>query len=143
VVTKISPQADQRTRTFLTELTLINPQLPEGQRLLRPGMIVTVRVGAERDRRVMLLPMAAIHQGRSADELIVYETVVEGSREVVKARKVSLGGVFDNQVEVVLEGGEVRAGSRVVVTTAERLADGLLVRVIEDNSNTATLSEAK
>ena len=44
-VTKIAPQADPQTRTFLTELTLPNPELAQGQRLLRPGLIVTVRVG--------------------------------------------------------------------------------------------------
>jgi len=144
VVTKIAPQADAQTRTFLTELTLTNPALSDGQRLLRPGMIVTVHIGTENDRRVMLLPMAAIHRGRSADELIVYEAVTEDGHEVVRARKVALGGVYDNQVEVVLAGSELRQGSRVVVTTAERLTDGAHVRVLrESNLSPATLSEAK
>lgn len=144
LVTKIAPQADARTRTFLIELTLTNPRLPDGQHLLRPGMIVTVHVGSENDRRVMLLPMAAIHRGRSADELIVYEAVTENDHEVVRARKVSLGGVYDNQVEVVPAGSEVRDGSQVVVTTAERLTDGALVHVVrESNLSPATLSEGK
>jgi hypothetical protein len=34
-----------RKRARSSELTLANPQLPQGQRLLRPGMIVTVRRG--------------------------------------------------------------------------------------------------
>lgn len=144
VVTKIAPQADPRTRTFLTELTLANPQLPDGQRLLRPGMIVTVHVGSELDRRVILLPMAAIHRGQSADDLVVYEAVVEDGREVVRARTVAVGGVYNNQVEIVPAGSEVRSGSRVVVTTAERLADGLLVRVMQErNESPETLPEAK
>lgn len=125
VVTKIAPQADARTRTFLTELTLPNARLPDGQPLLRAGMIATVHVGSEYDRRVMLLPMAAVHRGRAADELIVYEAVVENGRDVARARKVALGGVYNNQVEVVADGSEVRPGCRVVVTTAERLTDGL------------------
>ncbi len=92
----------------------------------------------------MLLPMAAIHRGRPADELIVYEAVTENGREVVRARKVSLGGVYDNHVEVVPAGSEVRLGSQVVVTTAERLTDGGLVRVVqESNLSPATLSEAR
>jgi multidrug efflux system membrane fusion protein len=143
-VTKIAPQAEARTRTFLTELTLTNPRLPDGQRLLRPGMIVTVHVGADNDRRVTLLPMAAIHRGRSAGELIVYEAVTENGRQVVRARKVSLGGVYNNQVEVVLTGSELQTGSQVVVTTAERLTDGALVRVVrESHLSPATLSEAR
>jgi hypothetical protein len=57
---------------------------------------------------------------------------------------VSLGGVYDNQVEVVPAGSELRHGSQVVVTTAERLTDGALVRVLqESNLSPAMLSEAK
>ncbi|HZL98938.1 MAG TPA: efflux RND transporter periplasmic adaptor subunit [Planctomycetota bacterium] len=144
VVTKIAPQADARTRTFLTELTLANPRLPDGQELLRPGMIVTVHVGRENDRRILLLPMTAIHRGSSTDELIVYEAVTEDGREVVRARKVALGGVYNNQVEVLPAGSEVRPGSLVVVTTAERLTDGAVVRVMQESElSPATLSEAR
>lgn len=143
-VTKIAPQADPLTRTFRTELTLGNPELPQGQRLLRPGMIVTVLVGAENDRRVTLLPMAAIHHGRTADELVVYEAVSENGREVVRMRKVALGDVYNNQVEVLSANSEVRPGSKIVVSTAERLEDGLAVKVTQDNPDSAaTLPEAK
>jgi multidrug efflux pump subunit AcrA (membrane-fusion protein) len=136
-VTKIAPEADPRTRTFLAQLTLTNEELAPGQLLLRPGMIVTVRVGAQLDRKVMLLPMAAIHQGGSPDELMVYEETVENGRALVRARKVSLGGVYDNEVEVVPTGSDVHAGSRIVVTTAERLTDGTIVRVMQDNTDSA------
>lgn len=142
-VTKIAPQADPLTRTFLTELTLRNPQLPDGQPQLRAGMIVTVHVGSENDRRVILIPMTAVHRGRAADELIVYEAVSENGRDVARARAVLLGGVYNNQVEV-LPASEVGPGSAVVVTTAERLTDGLPVRVIpEYPASSAILPEAK
>jgi RND family efflux transporter MFP subunit len=143
-VTKIAPEADQQTRTFLAQLTLPNQEIAPGQPLLRPGMVVSVRVGAENDRKVMLLPMAAIHQGRSSDELMVYEVVGESGRDVVRARKVALDGIYNNQVEVLSVGSEVQAGSKVVVTTAERLTDGALVRMIEDDSASPDASsEAK
>jgi RND family efflux transporter MFP subunit len=143
-VTKIAPEADPKTRTFLAQLTLANEELAPGQLLLRPGMIVSVRVGAPLDRTVMLLPMAAIHQGTSSDDLMVYELVVENDRQVVRARKVSLGGVYNNQVEVVAAGSEVQEGSRIVVSTSERLSDGMSVRAIQDNTDSAaTLTEAK
>jgi multidrug efflux system membrane fusion protein len=150
-VTKIAPQADARTRTFLTQLTLVNQEIGPGQPMLRPGMIVTVRVGAENDREVMLLPMAAIHQGRSPEDLMVYEVTSEassveggaGSRDVVRRRKVALGGIYNNQVEVLTAGSEVRAGSRIVVSTAERLADGASVRLTQDSAGpAATQAEA-
>jgi hypothetical protein len=88
--------------------------------------------------------MAAIHQGASPGDLIVYELVDEGGRQVVRARKVALGGVYNNHVEVVAADSEVRSGSRIVVTTAERLSDGITVRLIQDNTNSAApLAEAK
>jgi multidrug efflux pump subunit AcrA (membrane-fusion protein) len=142
-VTKIAPEADSKTRTFLTQLTLTNEALAADQPLLRPGMIVSVRVGAQLDRQVMLLPMEAIHQGPSRDELMVYEVVVENGRDIVRAKKVSLGGVYNNQVEIVPAGSEVQSGSRIVLTTAERLADGISVRAIQNTDSAATLGEAK
>jgi RND family efflux transporter MFP subunit len=143
-VTKIAPEADPKTRTFLTQLTLANQELAAGQPLLRPGMIVSVHVGDQLNRKVMLLPMAAIHQGRSADELMVYEAVVENGRELVRARKVTLGGVYNNQVEVLPAGSEVRSGSKIVVTTAERLTDGTFVRMMQESTDSAaTLTEAQ
>jgi RND family efflux transporter MFP subunit len=143
-VTKIAPEADAKTRTFLAQLTLTNEELAPGQLLLRPGMIVTVRVGAQLDHKVLLLPMAAIHQGASPEELMVYEDVTENGRELVRAKKVSLGGVYNNEVEVVPTGSNVHAGSRVVITTAERLTDGISIQVIQANTNAAeTLTEAQ
>jgi len=143
-VTKIAPEADARTRTFLTQLTIANEEVTPGQVLLRPGMIVSVRVGGQLDRKVTLLPMAAIHQGAAPGELIVYELVEESGRQVARTRKVALGGVYNNQVDVVAAGSEVRAGSQIVVSTAERLSDGIAVRLIQDDINSAApLAEAK
>jgi RND family efflux transporter MFP subunit len=143
-VTKIAPEADTTTRTFLTQLTLVNPESVAGQRLLRPGMIVSVLVGANLDREAMLLPMTAIHQGRSNDELMVFEVGSENGRDVVKTRKVSLGGVFNNQVEVLAQESDVRPGSRIAVTTSERLTDGIHIRVMPENTDSAmALPEAK
>jgi multidrug efflux pump subunit AcrA (membrane-fusion protein) len=143
-VTKIAPEADARTRTFLTQLTLANEEAAPGQPLLRPGMIVSVRVGGQLDHKVMLLPMAAIHQGASPEQLMVYELQDESGRQAVKARKVALGGVYNNEVEVVPAGSDVQPGSRIVVTTAERLSDGMSVRLMQGNTDSAqTLTEAK
>lgn len=139
-VTKIAPEADARTRTFLTQLTLANPYVAAGQPLLRPGMIVTVRVGAELDHKVMLLPMAAIHEGASSNGLIVFELVDEHRRPVARARNVSLGGIFNNEVEVIAADSKVHAGSRIIVSTAERLIDGVAVRATEDGDSAERLS---
>jgi multidrug efflux pump subunit AcrA (membrane-fusion protein) len=112
--------------------------------LLRPGMIVSDLVGGQHDQKVMLLPMAAIHQGASPEQFMVYQLVVENGREVERARKVSLGGLYNNEVDVVPAGSEVMSGSRIVVTTAERLHDGAFVQVMQvDSPAAATRSEAK
>ena len=108
-------------------------------------MIVSVRVGAQLDRKVMLLPMAAIHQGASADELMVYEVVVENGRDVVQGEEgVASAASTTTRSRSCPTGSEVQAGSRIVVTTAERLTDGMSVRVMQDNTDSAaTLAEAK
>jgi multidrug efflux pump subunit AcrA (membrane-fusion protein) len=143
-VTKIAPEADPTTRTFLTQLTLANPELQDGQRLLRAGMIVSVLVGAQLDRQAMLLPMTAIHQGRSPDQLIVYEVVAENGADRARSRRVSLGGVYNNQVEVLREGSDVAPAARIAVTTSERLAEGTVVQVMLTSTDPAvTLPEAK
>ena len=76
--------------------------------------------------------------------MLVYEEVVENGRELVRARKVALGGIYNNEVEVLPTGSDVQTGSKIVVSTAERLTDGMTVRVLQDNTDTAaTLAETK
>lgn len=143
-VTKIAPEADPTTRTFLTQLTLVNPEVDRGQRLLRPGMIVSVLVGGDLGRKAMLLPMTAIHQGRAKGELMVYEVVAENGRDVARARSVAVGGVFDNDIELRPQGTDLRPGARVAVSTGERLTDGIAVRVMSaTNDPAAKLPEAQ
>lgn len=143
-VTKIAPEADPTTRTFLTQLTLVNPEVGRGQRLLRPGMIVSVLVGGDLDRKAMLLPLTAIHQGRTKGDLMVYEVVSENGRDVARTRSVAVGGVFDNDIEVQPQASDLRAGARVAVSTGERLTDGIAVRVMPaTNDPAAKLPEAK
>lgn len=141
-VTKLAPEADPITRTFLAQLTLPNPGAESGRPLLRPGMIVTVLVGATLDRETMLLPMTAFHQGRADDDLMIYEVVSENGQDVVRARRVALGGVFNNQVEVRPDGSDVRPGSGIAVSTSERLADGVHVRVLRDGASTQAAQAA-
>jgi len=142
-VTKISPEADAVTRTFLTQLTLTNPGAETDRPLLRPGMIVSVLVGANLDREAMLLPMTAIHQSGGGETLMVFEVVSDAGRDAVKTRRVSLGGVFNNQVEVLAAGSDVHPGSRIAVTTSERLTDGMNVRVLPESPDpVAAMPEA-
>jgi RND family efflux transporter MFP subunit len=123
-VSEIAPSADEQTRTFPIEVT-IDP--PGG---LRPGMIVSVRVG--RPSSALRLPFEAVQPAPATREPIVFEVVREGDEVVARARKVALDGIDDDRVVVRPEGSEVRPGAEVVVVGADRLHDGRAVRVLTD-----------
>lgn len=124
-VTKIAPSADQETRTFLTEVTIDNAA---GR--LRPGMIATIRVGTE--RRSTLLPLTAIQRGSAPGETAVYVVVDEGGRKIARRRRIALGGVYDNQVEVLAANSDAKQGDAVVVTNAWRLDEGREVTILSN-----------
>ncbi|MHB8897106.1 MAG: efflux RND transporter periplasmic adaptor subunit [Thermoguttaceae bacterium] len=124
-VSKIAPSADLRTRTFLVEVTIDEP----GR--LKPGMIVTISVG--RNRQGILLPMTSIQRGRSASGFVVYRVVSEGSKSVVRQCPVELDGVFDNRVHCPPgPNSQIAEGDVVVAVGAWRLCDGQAVRVVEE-----------
>jgi RND family efflux transporter MFP subunit len=126
-VTKISPAADLRTRSFEVEVTIDKP----GK--LRPGMVVTILVG--QGERMILLPMTAVQRDNNRDkpdELIVFVIASENGKTIVRRRSVKVDGIYDNRIRLI-EGREssVREGDAIVVTGAFRLADGLEVRVLD------------
>lgn len=127
-VTRIAPVADANTRTFLTELALENPKGPQHpQGRLRPGMIVRIRV--KQDMQVLLLPMTAVQRGAGPEDMVVYAVTGPDTGAKVSRRRVVLGGLHNNQVEV-LAGSEVREGDRVVTAGASLVTEGQTVRVI-------------
>ena len=124
-VSKISPSADLRTRTFLVEVTIDEP----GK--LKPGMIVTTSIGE--NRQGLLLPMTAIQRGRTQPGYVVYKVVSQRDPTVVRECRVELDGVYDNRIHVKTGSvTEIAAGDAVVAVGAWRLCDGQSVRVIEE-----------
>jgi RND family efflux transporter MFP subunit len=122
-ISKISPSADLRTRTFLIEVTIDEP----GK--LRPGMIVTTSIGENRSG--LLVPMTAIQRGVKKDEFIVYRIVPENGQSVARACRVQLDGVFDNRIHVPTgPGTDLAVDDQVVVVGAWRLHEGQPVRVV-------------
>ncbi|GEM_PF-1194244 len=127
-VARIAPIADANTRTFLTELALENPKGPQHpQGRLRPGMIVRIRV--KKDVKALLLPMTAVQRGAGPGEMVVYVVTGPDTGAQVSRRRVVLGGLYNNQVEV-LTGSEVREGDRIVTAGASLVNEGQAVRVI-------------
>jgi RND family efflux transporter MFP subunit len=125
IVTKIAPAADPATRTFLIEVTLNNPRDDaHANGRLRPGTIASISIGHE--SQATLLPLSAIQSASRAGETCVY--VLDG--DAVHQRRVVLGGVYSNGVEI-LPASDLKPGERVVVGGADRVSDNGLVRVLE------------
>jgi RND family efflux transporter MFP subunit len=128
-VTAVAPAADPRSRVFTVEVTIPNR---DGQ--LRPGLIGAVTLSAAggaavaADRSQVSVPLTAIV--RSPDEPDGYAVVVverQNGREVARLRRVALGALIGNGVEVA---SGVRPGERVVVSGAQLLADGEAVQAM-------------
>jgi multidrug efflux system membrane fusion protein len=123
-ITKISPAADLRTRTFEVEVTINEP------RQLKPGMVVTIILGQQEE--MVLVPMTAVARGATLDDLTVFAVVEENGRAVARRRPVRLDGVYDNRIRLI-EGpaSKVKVGDAIVVTGTFRLTDGQPVRVYD------------
>jgi RND family efflux transporter MFP subunit len=124
VMHKIASSADSRTRTYPIEVRVDNP---EG---LRPGMVATVVF--RKEERAYLLPLTAVAQGDSGQELVVYRVDDEGGKSIVRRVPMAFSDVLDNKVAVRLgESAGLKPGDRVVATGIHRLRDGQAVRIVE------------
>ncbi|HZZ83963.1 MAG TPA: efflux RND transporter periplasmic adaptor subunit [Anaeromyxobacteraceae bacterium] len=123
-VSRIAAAADPVTRNFDVEVEIPNPD-----RLWRPGMIASVDVGSVEARAAApLLPLTAFVQGpggKDAFGVLVVEG--DGANARAKLRQVGLGDVVGNRV-VVTRG--LSAGERVVVVGASMITDGERVEVL-------------
>jgi RND family efflux transporter MFP subunit len=114
-VARFSYALEPASRTMLAEITLGNTQL-----LLRPGMLVTARLGIERHEDAALLPAEAIVMEKA--NAFVY--AVDGDKAV--KRPVKLGFTDGRQAEV-LEG--VQPGDTIVLSARSPVSDGQVVRL--------------
>ena len=114
-VIRLAPSLDPQTRSLRAEV-----EVPNDERLLRPGMFLEVTLIAERREDVPVVPREAVTERGGAKVVFV----LRGQR--VAKREVLLGFGDDDQVEV-RQGLE--AGERVVVKGLETLSDETRVRV--------------
>ena len=123
-VSRIASSADSITRNFDVEV-----EIPNADRLWKPGMIASVEFSATAGQHpVPLLPLTAFVQAPGGGDhfgVMVVETAGPDAR--VKLRQVALGDVVGNRVAVTsgLAGGE-----RVVTTGASMVVDGERVEVL-------------
>jgi multidrug efflux system membrane fusion protein len=122
-VTRIAPAAEPQTRTFPIEVTLAEPGS------LRPGMVVSVRIG-QRETVYRLAPAAVQRRSGSAGAL-VFVAADEGGRTVARQRVVQLDGLSDDRVRVrVGPESALQPGEWVIVEGADRVRDGEPVTVL-------------
>lgn len=108
----------------ITRAVTVRAHLPNPDRLLRSGMLLTVNV-ATGQREALVIPEHAIYQVQSR----AYVYVVDEDR-VAFERQIEIGGRYFGVAEVVdgLEEGELIVTSGIV-----KLRDGARVRVSDDS----------
>jgi membrane fusion protein, multidrug efflux system len=114
-VTRFTYALDPANRTMLVEALLKNPDLG-----LRPGMLVTVKLGIEHKEQATLMPVEALVPERSNN----FAYTVEGNKAVKHAIKV---GFNDGKNVEVLDG--LKPGDSIILAGKLKLSDGQPVQV--------------
>ena len=123
-ITSVFPAADPKSRVFNVEVTIPNPK-----GLLRPGMIVSLRVGRSEPAQAQpVMPLNAIVKSTTDQNGYAVCLLVEQSgRQIARVRDVKLGETYGNTIAVT-EG--VKQGDRVITTGVTLVRDGDPVKVI-------------
>ena len=123
-ITAIFPAADPKSRAFNIEVTIPNPKF-----LLRPNMIVSLKVGtAQAVSAQPVVPLNAVIKAKGdPNGYAVFVVTEEGGRQVARLREVKLGESYGNTVAVT-EG--LKPGDRVITTGGTMVNDGDQVKVI-------------
>lgn len=124
-ITRVAPSADPTSRVFEVEVTI-----PNTDGVLKPGMIASLQVsgGAMVTAAAMVVPLnAVVRPAGDSTGYAVFVVEDQGGRSVARQRRVQLGDVAGNMIEVTtgLQGGE-----RVIVRGATLAVDSQTVRII-------------
>jgi RND family efflux transporter MFP subunit len=123
-ITSVFPAADPKSRVFNVEVTV-----PNLKGLLRPGMIVSLRVGRSEPAQAQpVVPLNAIVKSPTdSNGYAVFLLLEQGGRLIAKAREVKLGETYGNTIAVT-EG--VKESDRVITIGVTLIRDGDVVKVI-------------
>jgi membrane fusion protein (multidrug efflux system) len=116
-VTAISSRVDPDTRTLT-----IRAQIPNPDRLLKPGMLLTVNLIKERSQSLIIPEEAVILEKDKKFVLVVTAQNTVDKKEIVTGRR------SPGKVEVT---SGLNAGHRVVVEGINRVRPGISVNVVE------------
>ncbi|WPU96144.1 efflux RND transporter periplasmic adaptor subunit [Mucilaginibacter sabulilitoris] len=117
-VTEVGSAADATSRAFGIKIEVENPGL-----LIRPGMIADARIAGSNKKQAILLPAECIQQDMANQS---YVFVVDRAQNKAFKRRVSLGSMFENRIEIVsgLIGTET-----IVINGQKKLSDGSLISI--------------
>jgi RND family efflux transporter MFP subunit len=123
-ITSVFPAADPKSRTFNVEVTIPNPKY-----LLRPGMIVSLRVGSKGAVQAQpVVPLNAVVKSMSDPKgYAVFVVIEQGGRQIARVRDVKLGETYGNTITVT---DGVKEGDHVITTGVTLVRDGDPVKVI-------------
>ena len=123
-VSAISPQADQKSRTFQIEVTVPNPK-----GLLKSGMVATLDIGSAKLRTpALVVPIeAVVSPADGSKSFSVFVVTHQGDKDTVHRRTVQPGPAFGNMVSIL---SGVTRGEKVVNNGATLVNDGQVVHVI-------------
>jgi len=123
-ITSVFPAADPKSRAFNVEVTIPNPKY-----LLRPGMIVSLRVGSKEavQARPVVLLNAVVKSKTDPNGYAVFVVIEQGGRQIARVRDVKLGETYGNTIAVT---DGVKEGDRIITTGVTLVRDGDSVKVI-------------
>jgi membrane fusion protein (multidrug efflux system) len=128
-ITSIDSRVDPVTRSVI-----VRAEIPNDERMLRPGMLLTVRVYRPA-RQVIALPEIALTQ--VGDNAFVYRVRPDATVEQVR---VGIGARHRGEVEIV---DGLAAGDKVVVEGTVKLRSGAKVQVVDAAPPAATTAAAR
>ena len=128
----INVSAEPNTRTYMTRITVANPE-----RLLREGMVAEATIRGDRTVSMVTLPgEAVVRDPQGATQVYVYYP----AQERVYAKRVEVGSVISRDIEIKsgLSGNEL-----IVLGGQTRLRDGSVVSAAEQQPEATSLDGAR
>jgi RND family efflux transporter MFP subunit len=117
-ITEIGSVAEATTRTFSIKVELKNPNM-----LIRPGMTAEVKIKTGKTKQIITIPPSAIlHDIDNSSYIFIADTI----KNQAFKRKISLGNILDNNIEVV---SGVTPGELVIVSGQQKLSNGSVINL--------------
>jgi len=123
-ITSVSPLADDKSRIFETEVTIVNPR-----GALKAGMIASVVVGnSEPAERIAAVPLSSIIRSReNPGDYAVFVVEAGAGQPIARLRSVTLGDAVGNNI-AVKSGLDI--GESVISVGATLVHDGEAVQIV-------------